>query len=68
MEPASGPQLREHKAMESSKESIRLGLVRRAVASGLAVLATGFLFTSVALVFTNPGSATATQVARLSAA
>ncbi len=54
--------------MDSSKESMRVGLVRRAVASGLAVLATSFLFTSVALVFTNPGSATATQVARLSAA
>ncbi len=51
----------------SSKESIRVGLVRRAVASGLAVLATSLLFTSVAVVFTNPGSPAAAQVARLSA-
>jgi len=51
----------------SSKESIRVGLVRRAVASGLAVLATGLLFTSVAVVFANPGSSSAAQVTRLSA-
>ncbi len=52
----------------SSKESIQLGLVRRAVASGLAVLATSLLFTSVALVFTNPGSPAAAATAPLSKA
>jgi hypothetical protein len=49
-----------------SKESIRLGLVRRAVASGLALLATGFIFTSVTLVFTATGSPIAQATAQLS--
>ena len=38
--------------MESAKESIQVGVVQRAVAFGLAVLATSFLFTSVPVVFT----------------
>jgi hypothetical protein len=38
--------------MESTKESIRVGLVQRAVAFGLAVAATTLLFTSVPVIAT----------------
>jgi hypothetical protein len=42
--------------MDSTRESIRVGLVQRAVAFGLAVLATSFIFTSVPVVFTAGAS------------
>jgi hypothetical protein len=45
--------------MESTQESIRVGVVQRAVAFGLALLATSFLFTSVPVVFTAGASVTA---------
>ena len=38
--------------MESSKEPIRLDLVSRTITLGLAVVATGVIFTSVAVAFT----------------
>jgi thioredoxin reductase len=38
--------------MESAQESIRMGMVHRAVTFGLAVLATSLIFTSVPVVFT----------------
>lgn len=38
--------------MESTKESIHMGLVQRACTLGLAVLATSFIFTSVAAIVT----------------
>jgi hypothetical protein len=38
--------------MEISQESIRVGLVHRAVTFGMAVFATSLLFTSVAVTFT----------------
>ncbi len=52
--------------MDSTTESIRLGLVQRAVALGLAVVATSFIFTSIALVFTATGSPIAQATAQLS--
>jgi hypothetical protein len=45
--------------MESTQESIQVGVVQRAVAFGLALLATSFLFTSVPVVFTAGADATA---------
>jgi hypothetical protein len=38
--------------MESAQESIRMGMVHRAITFGLAVLATSLIFTSVPVVFT----------------
>jgi hypothetical protein len=38
--------------MESSEEPIRLDLVSRTITLGLAVVATGVIFTSVAVAFT----------------
>lgn len=38
--------------MENTQESIRMGLTARAVTLGLAVVATSFIFTSTAVVFT----------------
>jgi hypothetical protein len=42
--------------MEISQESIRVGLVHRALTLGLAVFATSILFTSVAVIFTAAAS------------
>lgn len=42
--------------MEIGQESIRVGMVQRAVAFGLAVLATSLIFTSVPVVFTAGAS------------
>jgi predicted outer membrane repeat protein len=39
--------------MENTNEIERMGLVHRAVALGLAVVTTGFIATSVAVVFTG---------------
>lgn len=47
--------------MESAKESIRMDLVSRAIATGLAFIATSVIFTSVTLVFTAGASAQALE-------
>jgi hypothetical protein len=44
--------------METSMESIRMGLVQRAVALGLAFIATSILFTSVVAIFTAGANGT----------
>ena len=45
--------------MDSTQESIRVGVVQRAIAFGLAVLATSLIFTSVPIVFTAGAASTA---------
>jgi hypothetical protein len=51
--------------MESAKESIRMGLVSRAIATGLAVIATSLIFTSVTLVFTTGATASAQALSQV---
>jgi hypothetical protein len=51
--------------MESAKESIRMDLVSRAVATGLAFIATSVIFTSVTLVFTTGASASAQALSQV---
>lgn len=45
--------------METTKDSIQLGLVHRPLAAGLAVVVTALLFTSVPLAFTAGAAASA---------
>jgi hypothetical protein len=52
MIPHPGQTGKELTVMESAQESIRMGMVSRAVTFGLAVLATSLIFTAVPVVFT----------------
>jgi hypothetical protein len=54
--------------MDSTMESSRVGLVQRAVALGLAVVATSFIFTSGTVAFTASAAADAAADGRVALA
>ena len=54
--------------MDSTRDSSRVGLVQRAVALGLAVVATSFIFTSGTVAFTASAAADAAADGRVAVA
>ncbi len=54
--------------MENINETVRTGLVHRAVAFGLAVTTTAFIATGVAVVFTGSTAAVSHQIIHVAAA